>query len=428
VQPADQRSSIGIVERGDPRVGDLVASVAGTVGERLPAVTGDIQHVIEEAIPALQHQQFAALLEASIGENVDVALQIMTGAAAPEAVAAPAAAVDYARRLARYDVPATALIRAYRVGQARFLRHCIEELLRQSPGDHLEGLAALRMAETTADYIDNVVEQVLTIYAEARDTLLRDHSAVRAMRIREVLRGDPFDVAATERALDYRLDQHHLAMVLWVGASHGTDSLPLIRRFVGTLGHALTLSTPPLIAPADEGSAWVWLPTKASLAGTSEMAMAAKAEPAVAVALGEPARGIDGFRRSHRQAASAHAVAVAAAGRRPPVTAFVDIAPIAMLCADLESARDWIHETLGDLAVDSTRNEGLRETARVFLQTGGSYTTTADQLFLHRNTAQYRVRKAEEVRGRPLREGRLDVELALLACHWLNEAVLQPAR
>ena len=109
------------------------------------------------------------------------------------------------------------------------------------------------------------------------------------------------------------------------------------------------------------------------------------------------------------------------------LTPFSDVAPIAMLCVDLASARDWVHETLGDLAVDSTRNEGLRETALVFLQTGGSYTATAEQLFLHRNTAQYRVRKAEETRGRPLREGRLDVELALLACHWIKASVLQPA-
>jgi DNA-binding PucR family transcriptional regulator len=91
------------------------------------------------------------------------------------------------------------------------------------------------------------------------------------------------------------------------------------------------------------------------------------------------------------------------------------------------SSRAWVRETLGDLAVDTTRNAGLRETARVFLETGGSYTATAEQLILHRNTAQYRVRQAEEVRGRPLRERRLDVELALLACHWLKGAVLEPA-
>ena len=70
------------MERGDPRVGDLVASVAGMVGERLAGVTGDIQHVIEQAIPTLQDDGFAPLLGASIGENIDVALQILTGTAA----------------------------------------------------------------------------------------------------------------------------------------------------------------------------------------------------------------------------------------------------------------------------------------------------------------------------------------------------------
>jgi hypothetical protein len=415
------------VEPGDPQIRELIASVAATVGERLTSVTGDIQDVIAQAIPGLQGDESAALLRASIGENVSVALQILADASEPTAVAAPSAAVDYARRLAQQDIPATALIRSYRVGQARFLHHCIEELMRQTPGDHLEGLATLAMAQSVSDYVDHVVEEVLTTYANARDAWLGDRSAVLAMRIREVLRGERIDVAATERRLDYRLDQHHLALVLWVEASDDSDSLPRIRRLVSGAGQALGLEVAPLVVPADENTAWAWLPTKASLARTGELALAAKSEPAVALAVGEPASGIDGFRRSHRQAVSARAVALAAGDERAPITPFIDVAPIAMLCADLDSARAWIHETLGDLAVDSSRNEGLRETARVFLQTGGSYTATAEQLFLHRNTAQYRVRKAEEVRGRPLRDSRLDVELALLACHWLKAAVLQPS-
>jgi DNA-binding PucR family transcriptional regulator len=97
-----------------------------------------------------------------------------------------------------------------------------------------------------------------------------------------------------------------------------------------------------------------------------------------------------------------------------------------MMTADIDGARAWVAETLGSLAVDSPRHARLRETARVFLGTGGSYAATADQLSLHRNSAQYRIEKAEELRGRPLRDGRLDVELALLACHWLGQAVLQP--
>ena len=98
-----------------------------------------------------------------------------------------------------------------------------------------------------------------------------------------------------------------------------------------------------------------------------------------------------------------------------------------MLCSDLDSARAWVGEVLGSRAIDDERHAALRETARVFLASGGSYTSTADQLLLLRNTAQYRVRKAEELRGRPFREGRLEVELALLACRWLRTAVLQPA-
>jgi DNA-binding PucR family transcriptional regulator len=413
------------VEQDDPRVRQLVAAVAQTVGDRLPTVTRDIQGVIEDAIPWLRADESAGLLHASIGGNLDAAVRILIDAGEVPSVDAPAAAVDYARRLAQQDVPATALIRAYRVGQARFLHHCIQELLRQSSGDHIEGLATLEMVESISGYVDRVVEQVLTTYALARDGWLRDRSAVLAMRVRELLRGEPVDITATERAFDYRLDQHHVGIVAWVGPPSRPDALERIRRFAGGFGQCLGLAATPLLVPADENSAWVWLPAKSSVAKTSELASAIAGEPLVSVAVGEPAEGIEGFRRSHQQATSARAVALAAGDQRIPVTPFVDVAPIAMLCSDLDSARAWVRETLGDLAVDSPRNQGLRETTLVFLRTGGSYTATAEQLFLHRNTAQYRVRQAEEVRGRPLREGRLDVELALLACQWMQAAVLR---
>jgi DNA-binding PucR family transcriptional regulator len=395
------------------------------MGQRLVSVTSDVQAVIEGAIPGLQADESASLLRASVGGNLDSVLRALVGAAAADSIDAPPAAIDYARRLAQQDVPAALLIRAYRVGQARFLRHCIEELLHQSSDDHLEGLATLEMVETVSDYIDCVVEQVLTSYGLARDDWLRDRSAVLAMRVRELLQRVPVDVNATERALGYRLDQHHVGVVAWVDEPSPVDALERIRRLLGALGQTIGCTTAPLVIPVDEGTAWAWIPSKQSLANTKELEAAAKGEPTVFLAVGEPANGLDGFRRSHDQAVSARGVALAAGEHRSPVTPYVDVAPITMLCADLASARAWIRETLGELAVDSSRNEGLRETARVFLQTGGSYTATAEQMFLHRNTAQYRVRKAEEVRGRPLRDGRLDVELALLACHWMKGAVLQ---
>jgi hypothetical protein len=77
-----------------------------------------------------------------------------------------------------------------------------------------------------------------------------------------------------------------------------------------------------------------------------------------------------------------------------------------------------VHSTLGALAIDDEPQARLRETARVFLSTGGSFTATAEQLMLHKNTVHYRIRKAEEIRasaaGEPAgcRAGAVGVPLA----------------
>jgi DNA-binding PucR family transcriptional regulator len=48
-------------------------------------------------------------------------------------------------------------------------------------------------------------------------------------------------------------------------------------------------------------------------------------------------------------------------------------------------------------------------------------------LHLHSNSIKYRVNRAIERRGRPINDDRLDIEIALLLCHWYGNAVLAPA-
>jgi DNA-binding PucR family transcriptional regulator len=131
------------------------------------------------------------------------------------------------------------------------------------------------------------------------------------------------------------------------------------------------------------------------------------------------------FRRTHQQALLAQELALAAGPAGARTAVFAQIGPVALLCADMESTRAWVHSTLGALAIDDEPRARLRETARVFLSAGGSFTAAAEQLTLHKNTVHYRVRKAEEIIGRPLQQSRLDIELALSACRWLGPAVLQ---
>jgi DNA-binding PucR family transcriptional regulator len=96
------------------------------------------------------------------------------------------------------------------------------------------------------------------------------------------------------------------------------------------------------------------------------------------------------------------------------------------MSGSIELLKAWVTETLGGLADDDEQNARLRGTLRVFLQENGSYKTTAEHLLLHKNTVQYRVRKAEEALGRPIGQDRLQIELALLASHRLGRAVLRP--
>jgi DNA-binding PucR family transcriptional regulator len=99
-----------------------------------------------------------------------------------------------------------------------------------------------------------------------------------------------------------------------------------------------------------------------------------------------------------------------------------------MMLGSSDLLRAWVLSTLGGLAADDENHARLRDTLLTFLQAGSSYKTTAERLMLHKNTVQYRIRKAEESLGRPVSEHQHDVELALRASRWLGSSVLQPTR
>ena len=200
----------------------------------------------------------------------------------------------------------------------------------------------------------------------------------------------------------------------------------LLRRVTDQLARAAKCAEAPFYVAYDPSNGCAWLPlgdrTEVDRDGLSA---ALQSFASVCASLGDVHPSLSGFRRTHQQAVIAETVA-----RIPPqpleqLTAYAAVASIAALASDLDAARVWVAETLGDLAIDDARHAALRETARVFFETGGSYAATAQRLSLHRNTAQYRIRNAEEMRGRAFSEGRLDVELALQASHWFGSAVLR---
>ena len=180
----------------------------------------NVYEVTRREIPELgDDQAVLALFASSIDSNVTTCLQIMQHQIDLAGVHAPAAALEEARRRAQRGTPLTALLRAYRLGHTVFLDWVFRELARQSHDDaRMLTAVTMDLSKIVAGYVDQTSEEIVATYARERENWLRNRSAARAARIRDLLSGQLIDVSATEATLGYRLRQHHLGVVCWTGA------------------------------------------------------------------------------------------------------------------------------------------------------------------------------------------------------------------
>ncbi len=412
-----------------------IAAAVRRLAASRAALTADLVALFAAEIAPLQHDDpMRSLLAASTDESVAAGLYVLEQGVDPRLLGAPPAALAYARRLAQRGIPVSALLRAYRLGHAAFIEAALSGLAADPDCSPAETAAAgVHLLRVSTAYVDSVSELLVVAYEEERATWTQHRSFVRTARIAALLDGEPVDLAATETALGYRLGQTHLAALLWFEAPSAEPGEQLRRLEQLTAAAAAVHQGQHLFLPTDEASASVWISVPDELEDLDDLVRVlggragALGEPAPRVALGRPEFGVDGFRASHRQADQARSVALAAGPAAAGVTSFSDVGAIALLCADLAATRVWVADTLGALAVDDEDTERLRETVRVFLNLGSSHTAAARTLNLHKNSVQYRIAKAEALRGRPFRSDRADIELALRACRVLGPAVLRPS-
>jgi len=410
-----------------PGVAELMARVAVTVSRQAAAVSENVYAVILREIPELHDDKAVlTLLASSVDSNVGTCLQIVQHQIDLSAVHAPAAALEYARRLAQRGRPLTALLRAYRLGHTCFADWLLKELARQTNDAQMVTAVTLGMSEIVAGYIDQTSEEIVAAYTRERENWLRNRSAARAARIRDLLSGQRVNVSATEATLGYRLWQYHVGLVCWAGdATAAVDNITRLEHAIGHVAEKLACSGDPVFLPRDESSAWAWLPLGIHDTFDAAGASTAGVDGDIHFAFGGVAKDIAGFRLTHQQAIAAQAVALAAGPPARRSVAFSEVAPVAMMLGSTDLLRAWVLGTLAGLATDDEHHARLRDTLLVFLRTGGSYKATAERLTLHKNTVQYRIHKAEESLGRPVGENQHDVELALRASHWLGSSVLR---
>jgi DNA-binding PucR family transcriptional regulator len=394
--------------------------------------TAELFDMMKTEIQGLNYDaRMMDLWRASLTENFVAAIHYLDRDAPTSLIEAPAAALAYARAAAQRDIPLAPLVRAHRLGHGRFLEVAMQYASVLEPAAQVPTIVEL--VNRSSRLIDLVADQLIVAYEQEHDRWVSRRGGLQQQWVREVLAGTPVDVQRAARVLRYRLDGLHFAAVAWVDAAVSIgEVVSLFDQVRRLLAAELSAVGNSLLVPSDEREALLWLsPASARALDPSRVRTSFESAGIQArLACGRVGDGLRGFRASLKQAELVKSVAHAG-GDRPGarVVFYEDVAPLAMMAADVDELRRFVTDVLGDLGVDDERNGWLRETLREFLACNRSYVATANAMTLHRNTVQYRVAQAMEVCGQSFDDpdAVFRVRTALEACRWMAPAVLHAA-
>ena len=352
--------------------------------------------------------------EAGIRQLAD----IIDVAGDPRAVELPAPTLAIARAGVQRQIPLASLMRFYRVAQELLWQWMWERITAIAP-DQTQQATALRLATGFMfGYVDAALNRAEQAYEVEREIWLRDTAAARTGAIDDILTQRERDQQRASKRLRYDVNRHHVGAIAWVDSVTGerdaqrslTEALTVLAREMG--------GESTLIHPAGSLVAFGWLSRQSDFAavdfGAGTTARRPKLPDGVHVSIGEPGHGLEGFRRSHIQAANARRVASLVGEHAAPLTRYRDVAVAALASCDAEHAASFVQRVLGPLAADDEATYRVATTLSVYLQENRSRARAARRLTVHPNTISYRVDQAQMILGRSIDTDSLDLAVALV--------------
>lgn len=396
----------------DPCGRELQVALSALVARR-----DEIAASINEAI-LLEVPVFASTPELIEGSGlstvacIDEFLTMIECDGDPTAVTPPAISLRFARDLVHLDVPFTMLLRKYRVGQAAFSRHMLDQLGAQIDDRALFEEAVRRSNDLLFTFVDTVADSIVEEYLRERGRWHRSAAAAQAETVAAILDGRLDDPELASRRLGHRVGCRQLAYVVWGDEELGGTVIEDVAR---EFGRALGCER-ALVLPATGGAASCWIAADRPFeldAILSSLPFAPARAAGVRIAVGEPGLGLEGFRDSCQEARRARHVALLV--RRPSgsVTRYGQVALSSLLLHDVEGARRFVSGELGELAGDDDGARRVAATLRVYLEEDSSPVRASRRLGIHPNTVAYRVRRAEAMLGHPVTSRPLELQVAL---------------
>ncbi len=304
----------------------------------------------------------------------------------------PTVLLAQARLAARNGISLDTVLRRYFAGYTLLGDFVIEE----AEATGLGGAALKRLLRTQAALFDRVVTAVTEEYSREEEGRLGSAEQRRAERVRRLLDGELLDASE----LEYDFSAHHLGAI-----ASGPEAPQALREL------ARTLDRRALLVPRDEGTVWVWLGSRRrGDPAEIERLLPADFPPQLSLAIGEPGEGMDGWRRTHRQARAALPIAL----RSPKtLTRYADVALLASVIEDDLLAASLHQLYLVPLGAERDGGEALRQTLRAYFEAERNVSSTAAALGVNRQTVVNRLHAIEERFDRPLSNCAAEVEVAL---------------
>ncbi|MDW8811083.1 hypothetical protein P1P68_41335 [Streptomyces scabiei] len=188
----------------------LVSRVARELVPRTDELTAEVEWCLRRELPELWEHPDATASQ-NVAEHVTAVLSALQYGVDPGGIEVPDTELESVRRLARHGVPVSAVLRAFRLGQAILLDHLLEEMVRRTDDAALIGEATRGLIATATGYVDRTSEQGVVAYEEERDRRLRWRLSMvneASMRI-----GTTLDIVRTAQELADFATEHFADLV-----------------------------------------------------------------------------------------------------------------------------------------------------------------------------------------------------------------------
>lgn len=304
----------------------------------------------------------------------------------------PSVAVVQVHRAARLGVELETVLRRYIAGYKLFGEYVTRGVENLS----VENGTVAHIVSVQVSLLEHLIVSIAGEYKYEIQRVASSREHRRAELARHLLAGRDMDASD----LNYDFDGWHLGII-----AKGIGAGQVVRRLAAERGWRL------LALPYGDDTVWAWLGGfRRCTASDIERVLSGKWPASVSLAVGEPAKDVQGWRLTHRQAQAALRVALRRSDR---FTKYVDVALLAAVLQDDVLARSLAEIYLSPLGLHKDAGTTRRRTLRAYLDAHQNASQAAVILKVTRQTVENRLRAIEDALGRPRQAWLTDLAIAL---------------